>query len=301
MESSERRGLALFFGGTFLTLLALAFPNMSRLVTVPSAIACLALGIFFLRPEIQRFACHRTSFKFALITIFLPIAAEVVALHFWPIATGPNIGLNKLAALSDAKPGLSPRPPAIAAQSNEHLTAHPAPSGRVAVDINGEVKNNVIHLRSFGYDTAVRAGPSATVEGNTFDVKAREDSGPLPDYQPIPIETREPPKYSEAQLERKVFSLSTALHDMQLKVNNNHENPADEVNRQLHDYLRRYDYELRDAEYILLCRLKITMYGRDRPVMLTDGLAAGIRPFDALGEYLQSLLTAGRAMNERHH
>ena len=70
MESSERRGLALFFGGAFLTLLAWAVPNMPRLVTVPSAIACLSLGTFFLRPEIQRFARYRISFKFTVIAIF---------------------------------------------------------------------------------------------------------------------------------------------------------------------------------------------------------------------------------------
>ena len=122
----------------------------------------------------------------------------------------------------------------------------------------------MIHLRSFGYDTAVRAGPSATVEGNTFDVKTREEFCPLPDDQPVPIEIREPPRYSDAQLEKQVFALSTALHDMQLKVDNNHNNSADEVNNQLHDYLHRHDYQLRDVEYILLCRLKITTYGRDR-------------------------------------
>jgi hypothetical protein len=52
LSSSERRGTASVFATAFLAFLAWAFPDMSRLITIPGAIVCAALAIYFLWPEI---------------------------------------------------------------------------------------------------------------------------------------------------------------------------------------------------------------------------------------------------------
>jgi hypothetical protein len=50
---SERRGIAAVFATCCLAFLAWAFPNMTRLVTIPGAIICLVFAAYFLRAELE--------------------------------------------------------------------------------------------------------------------------------------------------------------------------------------------------------------------------------------------------------
>lgn len=53
MDSSERRGIGSAFATACLAFLAWAFPDMSRLITIPGAIACAALTVYFFWPDIK--------------------------------------------------------------------------------------------------------------------------------------------------------------------------------------------------------------------------------------------------------
>lgn len=53
ISPSERRGIAAAFATACLAFLAWAFPNMSRVITIPGAIGCAVLAIYFLWPEIK--------------------------------------------------------------------------------------------------------------------------------------------------------------------------------------------------------------------------------------------------------
>jgi hypothetical protein len=53
LSPSERRGIAATFATVCLAFLAWAFPDMSRLITIPGAIVCLGLTVYFLWPEIK--------------------------------------------------------------------------------------------------------------------------------------------------------------------------------------------------------------------------------------------------------
>lgn len=55
LSPSERRGIALVFVTACLAFFAWAYPNMSRLVTIPGAVLCLLGAAYFLWPEIKDF------------------------------------------------------------------------------------------------------------------------------------------------------------------------------------------------------------------------------------------------------
>jgi hypothetical protein len=60
---SERRGFGTAFGTVCLACLAWAFPNMSRIITIPGAIAAFGLTVYFLLPEIEYAASRITNPK----------------------------------------------------------------------------------------------------------------------------------------------------------------------------------------------------------------------------------------------
>jgi hypothetical protein len=60
---SERRGFGTAFGTVCLACLAWAFPNMSRIVTIPGAIIAFGLTVYFLVPEIEYAASRITNPK----------------------------------------------------------------------------------------------------------------------------------------------------------------------------------------------------------------------------------------------
>jgi hypothetical protein len=64
LSAPERRSIALFFAAACLGLSAWAFPNMTRLLTIPGAILCFAGAIWFLWPEIATFVNARLPARF---------------------------------------------------------------------------------------------------------------------------------------------------------------------------------------------------------------------------------------------
>jgi hypothetical protein len=68
------------------TFLALAFPNMSRVATIPAAIACAVLTVYFVWPEIRDFHKNRQKRVIALIGMIVCSIgfAGFAAFYFWP-------------------------------------------------------------------------------------------------------------------------------------------------------------------------------------------------------------------------
>ena len=62
LSASERRGVAAAFATACLAFCVWAFPDMSRIVTIPGALICLVLTIYFLWPEITAL-CSRPSLQ----------------------------------------------------------------------------------------------------------------------------------------------------------------------------------------------------------------------------------------------
>jgi hypothetical protein len=53
VTAPERRAIGLVFASAFLLFLAWAFPNMSQFITIPGALICLGLAVYFLWPEVE--------------------------------------------------------------------------------------------------------------------------------------------------------------------------------------------------------------------------------------------------------
>lgn len=53
LSPSDRRGIAAAFATACLSFIAWAYPNTTRLITIPGAIACACLTVYFLWPEIK--------------------------------------------------------------------------------------------------------------------------------------------------------------------------------------------------------------------------------------------------------
>jgi hypothetical protein len=68
------------------TFLALAFPNMTRSFTIPGALACFVLTVYFIWPEIRDFHKNRRKRVIALIGMIICALglAGFAALYFWP-------------------------------------------------------------------------------------------------------------------------------------------------------------------------------------------------------------------------
>jgi hypothetical protein len=83
ISHSERRGIGAAFATALLAFLAWAFPNMSRLLTIPGAIICATLVVYFLWPEIKSVASwSRTlgcSFSLIRLIIFATLVLSVGA------------------------------------------------------------------------------------------------------------------------------------------------------------------------------------------------------------------------------
>jgi hypothetical protein len=88
------RGLRWTLGGlagtAFFTCLALAFPGLSPLATVPGAFISLALTVFFFWPEIGPFHARRKHRMLPLIgmIVFALAFAGSAAWYFWPALAG---------------------------------------------------------------------------------------------------------------------------------------------------------------------------------------------------------------------
>jgi hypothetical protein len=68
---SERRGIAAAFATGCLAFLAWAFPNMTRWFTIPGAVVCLCLTIYFLWPEIKSALSSRKKIGAAVVLILM--------------------------------------------------------------------------------------------------------------------------------------------------------------------------------------------------------------------------------------
>jgi hypothetical protein len=83
-------GLRWAFAGTgataFFTFLALAFPNMSRLLTIPGALLSLGVTIGFLWPEIKAFYAHPRYRTGALVGMLVCAVGFIgfCAWNWWP-------------------------------------------------------------------------------------------------------------------------------------------------------------------------------------------------------------------------
>ncbi len=99
---SERRGIAAVFATACLAFLAWAFPNMTRLLTVPGAMATGALAIYLLWPEIKAVAGSLTAGwepdgrvtngrlrgLIGLVLLCALAGGGYLASHEWPAETG---------------------------------------------------------------------------------------------------------------------------------------------------------------------------------------------------------------------
>jgi len=68
------------------TFFALAFPNMTRAFTIPGAIACFILTVYFIWPEIRDFHKNRQKRVIALVGMIVCAIcfAGFAAFYFWP-------------------------------------------------------------------------------------------------------------------------------------------------------------------------------------------------------------------------
>lgn len=83
MSRSERWGFGLFLLAAALTLGALAFPNMSRYVTIPGAVICFVVALFCFGPDIKHIAVRHARKTIAGIIVIVA-AASCAVWYFWP-------------------------------------------------------------------------------------------------------------------------------------------------------------------------------------------------------------------------
>jgi hypothetical protein len=93
LSRSDRLALVFFFASVCLAFLAWAFPNVSRVVTIPGAILSFCFMLYFLWPEIQTIYSVRRHrmiplFGMAISTISFTMFA---VWYFWPTNIGPMI------------------------------------------------------------------------------------------------------------------------------------------------------------------------------------------------------------------
>jgi hypothetical protein len=83
------------------TFLALAFPNMSRVATIPAAIGCAVLTVYFLWPEIRDFHKNRQKRVIALIGMIVCSIgfAGFAAFYFWPSGISESNEASKVEAV----------------------------------------------------------------------------------------------------------------------------------------------------------------------------------------------------------
>jgi hypothetical protein len=80
---SERRGFASAFATACLALLAWAFPDMTRILTVPAALFCFGLAIYFLWPEIIRVAARLFQRQFWSSIVVLLFVGAAIWSDYW--------------------------------------------------------------------------------------------------------------------------------------------------------------------------------------------------------------------------
>jgi hypothetical protein len=97
------------------TFFALAFPTMSRLFTIPGAVACFVVTVYFVWPEIRDFHKNRQKRVIALIGMIVCSIgfAGFAAFYFWPQGTEAAVEASPLDGAIQITSDLSQYPTTI--------------------------------------------------------------------------------------------------------------------------------------------------------------------------------------------
>lgn len=112
LSRSDRWGFGFLFATVCLAMLAWAFPNMSRLVTIPGAISAFCLMLYFFWPEIQTIFNDRRHH--VIVSGIVILCLVLAGWYFWPLSLsstpkGPPQDLSKYEGV--LKPGDESTPP----------------------------------------------------------------------------------------------------------------------------------------------------------------------------------------------
>lgn len=83
VSDSERRGIAAVFATACLAFLAWAFPDMSRLVTIPGAVIAAGFAVWFLWPEITTAGAIALKGGLLRAVAALVLASAALAFAYW--------------------------------------------------------------------------------------------------------------------------------------------------------------------------------------------------------------------------
>jgi hypothetical protein len=199
---SERRGTAFAFAAACLTLLAWAFPNVSRFVTIPGAIGCAVLAVYFFWPEIIAGWSFVIARRLLKVIAAIIIAAAIFGIDYWEyanfeIATSPQ---PETSAAPPAKPASpEPLPPApiqsrlsrfiFACDVSLPQTPEQEAKQKEAVQNNVEAWANTLGVVTSFSD--IKNGMQIIVEAKTREAKIRfETMGLAPGITKVILESR---------------------------------------------------------------------------------------------------------------
>ncbi len=86
LSKSDRWALAFFFATAALAFAALAFPNMSRAITIPGAIICFVFALRFAWPDIQVWIGWIRRLSFIQNRNFIPIGLLLITAIGFPVS-----------------------------------------------------------------------------------------------------------------------------------------------------------------------------------------------------------------------
>jgi hypothetical protein len=181
ISSTERRGIACVFAAACLAFLAWAFPNMTQIITIPGAIICAGLAVFFLWPEIV--ACW--SFVLArawpktLAAVFVVFLGASFGVGYWEFYVGPD---NSVPSPSKPPDGGIALPPSLPIQSRMErfifvCDVSPPTNEQEEAEQKARLQKNIrVWADSLGVDVSfadIAGGVQVNAEAKTPEAVAR--------------------------------------------------------------------------------------------------------------------------------
>jgi hypothetical protein len=182
---SERRAVASVFAGACLAFAAWAYPNMTQLVTIPGAVICGFLTIYFLKPEI--IALGSRTFLKAVIAV--AVTGAILGQDYWYYSNYStnggiwhiSLGINP-SQESPSGPSMQPLPPTtpIISRSERFIFACDVPPPKNADEATAQKDTLERNVQGWADTLGVTitfadidGGIRITGEAKSFEAKAR--------------------------------------------------------------------------------------------------------------------------------